>query len=290
MKKLKNSRFLSFIAVGAVYAVCISAGVLIYSALPFSFWLNLLIADVAATIICFAFSLIFGNASVYDPYWSIQPPVIVIALAIHTSFTALTVILLVPISLWAMRLTANWAYTFADLSHQDWRYTMLKEKTGKLYPLINFVGIHLVPTLIVYACTLPAAFSCVYHSEATAWTYIFAAISVIALTLQGIADVQMHRYRKNRKTPFIRAGLWKHSRHPNYLGEILMWWGVALAAVSAMPGEPYLLAGAALNTLLFLFVSIPMADGRQSTKPGFDEYKKETRMLLPFPRFLKSKS
>ena len=64
-----------------------------------------------------------------------------------------------------------------------------------------------------------------------------------------------------------------------------MWWGVGLAAVFSMPERWYLIFGAVANTMLFFFVSIPMADGRQSKKPGFEAYKKETRMLLPVRRF-----
>ena len=90
----------------------------------------------------------------------------------------------------------------------------------------------------------------------------------------------MHRFRNSGTGGFIRTGVWKHSRHPNYAGEILMWWGVGLASFTAMPDRFYLLAGALINTLMFLFVSIPMADKRQSRKPGFEEYKKETRILL----------
>ena len=60
-----------------------------------------------------------------------------------------------------------------------------------------------------------------------------------------------------------------------------MWWGIGLASLAALGWQNwYLLAGAALNTLMFLFISIPMADKRQSRKPGFAEYKKETRMLF----------
>ena len=91
----------------------------------------------------------------------------------------------------------------------------------------------------------------------------------------------MHRFRKNRTGTFIRTGLWKYARHPNYLGEILMWWGVALAVISVYPSAWYLCAGAVANTILFLVVSIPMADNRQSKKEGFAEYKAATRMLLP---------
>ena len=54
--------------------------------------------------------------------------------------------------------------------------------------------------------------------------------------------------------------------------------------VSAMPEKWYLLAGALVNTLMFLFASIPMAEKRQSRKPGYAEYKAATRMLLPIKK------
>jgi steroid 5-alpha reductase family enzyme len=64
-----------------------------------------------------------------------------------------------------------------------------------------------------------------------------------------------------------------------------MWWGIGLSAVCAMPNMWYLIFGAVANTVLFLSVSIPMADGRQSRKEGFAQYKAETRMLLPIRKF-----
>lgn len=280
MKKI--GRAASFVIVALIYVLAAAAGIVCCLYLPFDFWLNLLISDIVATIVIFVFSLIFRNASVYDPYWSVQPIVIVIAYSIAKETLSVAQILpLIAVLLWGCRLTANWAYTFYGLGYQDWRYTMLSEKTGKFYPLINFVGIHLVPTLVVYGCILPVVFTFEENPEFNAGAAVFFALSVLATVLQGTADIQMHRYRKNRNGTFIRNGLWKYSRHPNYLGEILMWWGIALAYVCISPNRWYLIAGAVANTLLFLLVSIPMADKRQSRKEGFDEYKKQTRMLLP---------
>ena len=284
MRKLKESRALSFAVIAVIYIIATVAGVATYKALGFDWWLSLLVADAVATVVTFIFSLIFGNASVYDPYWSVQPPVIVVAFAFGKDLTALGVLLIVAIMFWAVRLTANWAYTFGNLTHQDWRYTMLKEKTGVFYPIINFVGIHMVPTLIVYGCTLPAVYAIREGLSLNIGSLAFICISIASATMQGIADIQMHKYQKNRTTKFIIVGLWKYSRHPNYLGEILMWWGVALATVLAEPSAWYLVAGAVANTVLFLAVSIPMADGKQSKKEGFAEYKKQTRMLLPIKK------
>lgn len=284
MNKFKQNRTASFFAVALVYIFATVVGVVVYRALALEWWLSLLIADVAATVATFLFSILFQNASVYDPYWSVQPPVILVAFAIGKELTALGVLLLVVIGFWAIRLTANWAYTFANLTHQDWRYTMLKEKTGVFYPIINFVGIHMVPTLVVYGCILPAVYAVREGLEANIASVLFLCLSLGAAIMQGISDIEMHKFRKNRGGAFIRTGFWKYSRHPNYLGEILMWWGVALSVVCAAPSVYHLVMGAVANTVLFLAVSIPMADKRQSRKEGFDEYQKQTRMLLPIKK------
>lgn len=306
--KIKESRALSFIAVAIVYIIAALAGVAIYRALSLPFWLALLIADVGATVVTFIFSLIFENASVYDPYWSVQPIFILACFAAGRSLTPLGVLLLVAVCFWGVRLTANWAYTFRGLTHEDWRYVMLHEKTGKAYPLINFIGIHMVPTLVVYGCILPAVYAIVCSAPAptessvefvrlgmqtyefphaapiTVGSVIFICVSFAAVILQGYSDILMHRFRKSGVGGFIRTGPWKYARHPNYLGEICMWWGIGLACVCAMPERWWLLAGALANTLLFIFVSVPMADGKQSKKPGFAEYRKQTRVFLPIKK------
>ena len=287
MKKLKQNRIAAFVLVGLVYVIATVVGVLVYRRLHFSWWLSLLIADVVATVVTFVFSVVFGNASVYDPYWSVQPMVILIAFAVGRELTPMGVLLLVVVGFWGVRLTANWAYTFDNLYHQDWRYTMLKEKTGVFYPLINFVGIHMVPTLVVYGCILPGVYALQNNLAGNVGSVLCLCVSLGAAVMQGIADIQMHRYRRHKEGNFIRRGLWKYARHPNYLGEILMWWGVGLAVVLALPEAWYLLFGALANTLLFLVVSIPMADKRQSRKDGFEQYKRETRMLLPIKKVVR---
>lgn len=283
--KAAFDRKTSFIIVTLIYALCSAAGILLFSALPFEFYLSLLIADVAATVAVFAFSLLFRNASVYDPYWSVQPMVILIATAAGGAVSASGAPVLTAVCLWGVRLTANWAYTFHGLGAQDWRYTMLAKNTGRLYPVVNFCGIHLVPTLVVYGCVLPAALTVKSGAELNAGGVIFFALSVCAAILQGVADCQMHSFKRAGQGGFIRRGLWKYSRHPNYLCEITMWWSIALFAVCTLGFRWYYIAGAAANTLLFLCVSIPLADSHQSRKEGFAEYKRQTHMLLPVKRF-----
>lgn len=281
MDKLKSNRTFSFVAVLLVYIAAACVGIIVYRCLPFAFYVNLLISDAVATVVTFVFSVIFKNSSVYDPYWSVAPIVILAYSAIVNGLNLYGALLLTAVSIWGVRLTLNWAYTFTSLHRQDWRYTMLCEKTGKLYPIINLLGIHMFPTLIVYACILPACFAIEYGVKLNTPSAIFLILCLIAVALQTVSDIQMHKYRKNRTGPFISSGLWKYSRHPNYLGEILMWWGIGASVAIAMPEHWYLIFGALANNLMFLLVSIPMADKRQSKKEGFSEYKRKTNMLLP---------
>lgn len=283
MKKIKSNRLSSFIVLLIVYIIATLGGIFVYSKLDMQWWIKLLVADVSATILVFIFSLVFNNSSVYDPYWSVQPLVITFAYLFESEINITSVLLVSAIYIWGIRLTINFGYTFKNLYYEDWRYRMLSEKTKKFYPIVNFLGIHLFPTLVVYLCILPAIDVIKSNYGFNYLLILFLIISLLAIIIQGVSDYQMHIYRNNRKTPFIRNGLWKYSRHPNYLGEILMWWGVGLYGAFLSNNYIYLL-GAIVNNLMFIFISIPLADSRQSRKEGFKEYKKATRMLLPIKK------
>ena len=63
--------------------------------------------------------------------------------------------MLIAVCYWAIRLTGNWAYTFPDLNKQDWRYDMYKEKFPRLWHVVNFAGINLMPTIVVFLAMVP---------------------------------------------------------------------------------------------------------------------------------------
>ena len=279
---MRENKILSILLITCFYVVAGICGYFLYVNLPFEFYLNFLIADVTSTIIIFIFSLILNNASCYDPYWSVAPLSIAILLLFTKPLNIVRILVSIAVIGWALRLTINWIYTFDNLEWEDWRYKLLKQKTGFFYPLINLLGIHLFPTIVVYLCLLPVLFIYNYDVSFNIFVLIFFILAIFSFVLQGIADFQMHKYRKNKNGTFNRNGLWKYSRHPNYLGEILMWLNIALLAIFALNNYYFLIIGAIVNTLMFIFVSIPLAENHQrDRKPGFDIYKSETRMLLP---------
>lgn len=282
MKRITTNKINSIIIITLIYILAIIASIIIYNKLSYSIYINILIADIIATLIVYVFSVVFDNASIYDPYWSVQPIVIALGYSIRKNLNISSILVLIAITIWGVRLTLNWAYTFSDLTKQDWRYTKYKNETGKFYQIVNLFGIHMMPTILVFLATIPVI-EIIDSNIFNLGSIIGFIISLCAVILQGTADYQMHRYRRKKNHKLIREGLWKYSRHPNYLGEILMWWGIAIQGIS-ITGKIWNISGAMLITILFLTISIPLADKRQSKKEEYNKYKEETRSLFPIPK------
>lgn len=105
---------------------------------------------------------------------------------------------------------------------------------------------------------------------------IGAFVSIFGIYLEIHSDIAMHHFQKIRqsKGEIINVGLWKHSRHPNYLGEILFWWGLFFIAVALAPSLYWTGVGAIANNLMFVFISVPMAENHMATyKNDFATYK-----------------
>ena len=283
---MKRSKATGLVIITVIYMIAITIGVLVFRALPeLHIFLRILIGDVVATTFVFLTGAILKNVSVYDPYWSVAPIAVFTGIMLeYGRFDVGTMLLLLAVWYWGVRLTLNWAHTFVNLSKQDWRYDHFKQKFPRLFQLISFCGLNMFPTIVVFLVMLPGIEF--LQESAFNWiTIVGVVICLSATTLQLIADLQMHRFRRensgNKK--IIRSGLWKHSRHPNYLGEILMWWGVYVVMLSALPDRWMLFVGALVNTLMFYFVSIPLADKRNSSiREGFETYRKETNRMWLF--------
>ncbi len=251
------------------------------------------VADGAATVVVFLFSIIVNNSSMYDPYWSVAPPLI----ALYWFTTALQrvqgggttvriVFVFALVLFWGARLTYNWAHQWTDLSHEDWRYREFREKHGKRYWLVSFAGIHFFPTVLVFLGCLSLYPAVTVHTRGFNILDI-AAILVTggAVLIETVADKQLYRFRTKKvdKKGVCEEGLWAHSRHPNYFGEVFFWWGLYLFALAASPAYWWTVIGPAAMTLLFLFISIPMMEEREEKrKPGYSEYKSRTSAFIPW--------
>ena len=274
-----------------VYIVAIFIGGLLFMVLKdhIHYLLAILIADVAATVFVWLLGVIFKTPSMYDPYWSLQTFFFYLATLIYFNhWNMYTLIPLIAILLYSIRLTVNFIKGFHDLSYVDWRYKMLREKSGKLFQLVNLFGICMFPTLVVYSASIPLYVYASFGVDSFSMLDLIGSLIIlIGVYLELFADLQMKEFIKNRtsKEEVINIGLWKYSRHPNYLGEIMIWFGVALILIIGHINYWYWIFGAVINLLMFLFISIPMEEKHMKEyKPSLNEYIQTTSMLLILPK------
>ncbi|HEY2775138.1 MAG TPA: DUF1295 domain-containing protein [Candidatus Binatia bacterium] len=248
-----------------------------------------LVADSAATVAVFAFSVAFDNSSFYDPYWSVAPlPIAWYWTTVPQAAGANPVrqaLVLIALGLWGARLTWNWYRQWHGLGHEDWRYVDIRGKAGKAWPLASLGGVHFFPTLIVFAGLLPVWSATT--SSAPIGVLDLAAFTVTtgATLIEAVADQQLRSWldRRTSHEEIMATGLWKYSRHPNYFGEVSLWWGLALFGLASDP-HFWSVTGAVAMTTMFVFVSIPLLDRRsEERRPGYREHMKKVSGLVPLP-------
>jgi steroid 5-alpha reductase family enzyme len=290
MPRSLASRAAAFGWILVAYGAAMGAGFLVVALLTpgHPMWQVIAAADGVATVVVFAFSVVFDNSSVYDPYWSVAPMVIAPALATIGSSPEVPLVRKATVAtlvlVWGARLTFNWARSWQGLGHEDWRYAELR-RTGRAYWAISFVGFHMMPTIWVYlGCLslLPAL------STGTRPVGVLDAVALAvtagAIALETIADEQLRAFRLANPSPgrVLDTGVWALCRHPNYLGEMSFWWGLFLFGVAAAPSTYWAVVGPMSITLLFVFVSTPMIDRRSiARRPGYAGHMARIPALLP---------
>jgi steroid 5-alpha reductase family enzyme len=276
--------------VAASYVVALGVGALWLYAGPDSgrLWLDGLLADLLATLVVFAASRLHRNSSFYDAWWSVLPPLLAAYWwserapgADATRFWLLFAVVLV----WAVRLTGNWLYGFPGLHHEDWRYGPMKETAGRLEPLVDLFGIHLVPTVQVFLGLVPV-YVVTRHGGAVGWLDVVAlGVGLGAVALETVADVQMHRFARTKQPGQVMdRGVWSWSRHPNYFGEFSFWLSLGLFGLAASPASWWVLVGAVAMLAMFLGASIPMMEQRSlERRPAYRELAGRVPLFVPRP-------
>ena len=143
------------------------------------------------------------------------------------------------------------------------------------------------PTIVVFLASIPAYLYIMNDMTFEPLNIIGLLIMTFATIIELVSDRDMRTFKEVRTSnkEIINIGLWKYSRHPNYFGEIMFWYGVALTFILSNIGMWYSIIGAILNTLLFIFISVPMEENHlKEYKEGFEEYKKKN-VFLPIHLF-----
>jgi steroid 5-alpha reductase family enzyme len=248
------------------------------------------LADVLATAAIFVFSWKHDNSSFYDPYWSLAP------LPIGFYWASLNpdrpevrqVLALALLTVWGLRLTANWWARWRGTNDEDFRYVEIRQRTGRAYWPASFFSIHLMPTAWVFLGLLPLYPALAKPAPGFGpLDGLATAVTGLAIAIEAVADLQLRRFLQRRRDAeaVLDTGLWALSRHPNYFGEVLFWWGLFLFGIASGPGWGWTVVGPLSITLLFLLVSVPWMERRMlSRHPAWAEHMRRTSSLVPWPR------
>lgn len=246
-------------------------------------------ADAVGTLVIFYFSLRWDNGSVYDPYWSVVPPLIALFWIgeMERAVPLRQLVVTVLVFAWGIRLTYNWVRGWPGLHHEDWRYVDLYGKVPLPKWAISLFAIHLFPTVMVLLGCLPLIPA--LASGGAVWGLLDSIALLVtggAILVETVADEQLRRFARTKQPgDIIDRGLWARSRHPNYFGEMSFWWGLFLFGFSANPSYWWTIVGPIGMMLMFHLASIPMLDQRSlERRPGYEEHMRRVNAVIPSRR------
>lgn len=234
--------------------------------------------------IAFAVSVRLKRVDVVDIAWGLSFIAGYCAMQIYEPKSSAAAVLTGLIILaWGLRLTWHIYSRFRRAKVQDERYTKLMSA----WPTDNrvarsYVRIFVLQAILATIVGLPIVAVYVYEPNVGGLVVAGVVIWMIGYAMEAVADRQLRHFLMSgpKNGDVMKTGLWKYSRHPNYFGEIVMWWGISVIALST-PVWWLGIIGAATITWLIRFVSgVPLAEARMSRRSEWPEYKRKTNALI----------
>jgi len=243
------------------------------------------VALVAAFTVLWLASLPLKNASIVDMWWG---PAFVLASAVyataHGSIGRRGLAVMALLTLWAVRLA--WHIGRRNVGHgEDPRYATWRTQHGASWWWFSWVKVFLLQATVAWivswvigaAMTGPADFP-------TAWDIAGLALAFSGLALEATADAQLRRFKRTAaRGQVCDVGLWRYSRHPNYFGESVVWWGLFVVA-AGVGGWTTIVSPIVMTWLLLRVSGVTLLEqGLAHSKPGYAEYARRTSAFVPWP-------
>lgn len=194
-------------------------------------------------------------------------------------------VLAILISFWGLRLFYH-LFKRNVGKPEDFRYVNFRNNWKKLFLLRAFFQIYMLQGLFQFVIVLPVILPQKVMFQPNLYLF-FAGLALfgIGFVFESLGDSQLKQFKSDpaNKGKIMQEGLWKYTRHPNYFGETVIWWGIALLAFSGGVSFIAILSPITI-TLLLLFVSgVPMLEKAMKDKPGFAQYAEKTSIFFPLP-------
>jgi steroid 5-alpha reductase family enzyme len=238
--------------------------------------------------IVFLFAQIKNDNSIVDFFWGIGFILIALYSLIHSgNLTYHKMIMNSLILLWGGRLSIhilirNWE------KPEDFRYKAWRD-SWKFFIIRSYLQIFMLQGLFMLIIAAPVYYGNLHAPENLYITdYIGIILFGTGFYFEVAGDQQLTRFKRNQenKGRIITTGLWSITRHPNYFGETLIWWGIGFLAISAEQGWITLISPVMITLLLRFVSGVPMLERKYQGRTDWEEYKNKTAPFVPFVRFL----
>lgn len=233
-----------------------------------------------------------NNNSLVDIAWGLGFVLVALSLMTKNCFIAARELLVFALILaWGIRLALH-IYLRNKGKGEDCRYKAMRENWGK-HPLINaFFKVYMLQGLLMLLVAAPIIIVNADYAYRPLGFFDLAGFLLWALGFffEAVGDWQLSKFIKDpaNKGKIMTSGLWKFTRHPNYFGEVAMWWGLFLIALSSSFGYLALISPLTITFLLLKVSGIPMLEAKYAGNAEFEEYKKRTNAFFPwFPKKIK---
>jgi steroid 5-alpha reductase family enzyme len=231
-------------------------------------------------------SIASRDASIVDVFWGLGFVLIAAIANDADGYAPRQAIVGMLVSVWGVRLAVHLLLRNRGKG-EDPRYQAMRKRWGTRFPLISFVTVFVLQGVLMLIVSLPV--QAAMHARTPAsitWLDVLGALVCAAgITTETIADLQLTRFRSKRggKSKVMDAGLWRYSRHPNYFGDCVMWWGFGLIALTTQSW--WAIVGPAVMTFLLLRVSgVRLLERRMAkTRPTYGDYAARTSAFVPMP-------
>ena len=234
----------------------------------------------------FLIALLKKRNDVADIAWGIGYIVLCIYLFFTTRSSPVVFLLYSMVTLWGLRLSLH-IYNRNKNKEEDYRYRAWRQQWGRSFYWRSYLQVFLLQGIFLLIIISPVIHAAI--AEELQWnvfTWIGLCCWMMGFYFQAVADWQLTVFKlnPNNKGVIIQTGLWKYSRHPNYFGEIVMWWSIFIITIP-FTNSFYFIISPLIITLLLVFVSgIPMLEKKYKGNAAFEDYKKRTSVLIPMPR------
>ncbi len=237
--------------------------------------------------LCFLISKYLKRTDFVDIAWGFGFVLVaILTLTISQYGNVISIITTLLVLIWGIRLSTHLLMRFKN-TKEDIRYVEIKKQWKKNKLLKEYVGIFLFQGLLMYIVSLVVSVINIYGpGNNNPFYYLGLLVWITGFVFESVADAQLKNFiktKKGKEKKIMDEGLWKYSRHPNYFGEVTMWWGIFLISVGTNYWPITIISPVTITYLILKVSGVPLLEKRYEDDPEFKKYAQKTSIFFPLP-------